>query len=417
MHVKTILNRIQKHRSFVYGNIRWSEAAEELTLEVEIRPRANSRPVCSGCGRSGPGYDSLPTRRFEFVPLWGIVVFFLYAMRRVDCKRCGVSVEKVPWAVGKQRITIAYAWFLARWAKRLSWIEVARVFRTSWDTVFRSVEMAVDWGRAHMQMTGITAVGVDEILWHRGHKYLTVVYQINEECKRLLWVGQDRKAKTLLRFFRWLGKERSCGIQFICSDMWKPYLKVIAKKAGQAVHVLDRFHIMQHMSKAIDKIRAQEARELKAKGYDPVLQGTRWCLLKRPENLTEKQEVTLAELVQYNLRAVRAYLLKEEFQFFWDYVSPPWAGKFLDRWCTRTMRSRLEPMKKVARMLRTHRELILNWFRARGTISAATVEGFNNKAKLTTRKAYGFRGFRTAQIALYHTLGKLPELEATHRFC
>lgn len=420
MQLKTILNRVQKHRSFVYGKIRWVEGeseSDQLSVEVEIRARANSRPVCSGCGRCGPGYDRLPKRRFEFVPLWGIVVFFVYAMRRVECGRCGVTVEMVPWAQGKHRITTTYAWFLARWAKRLSWIEVARAFGTSWETVFRSVEMAVAWGRAHMDMSGITAIGVDEILWHRGHKYLTVVYQINEGCKRLLWVGRDRKVKTLLRFFRWLGKERSARLEFICSDMWKPYLKVIAKKASQAIHVLDRFHIMSHMSKAIDEVRAKEAKELKAKGYEPILKGTRWCLLKRPENLTEKQEITLAELLSYNLRVVRAYLLKEDFQLFWNYVSPHWAGEFLDRWCTWTMRSRLDPMKKVARMLRSHRELILNWFRARGTISAATVEGFNNKAKLTSRKAYGFRSFRAQEVALYHALGKLPEPAETHRFC
>ena len=176
--------------------------------------------------------------------------------------------------------------------------------------------MAVEWGRAHMTMTGIAAIGVDEILWQRGHKYLTVVYQIDEKCKRLLWVGRDRKAKTLLRFFRWLGKNRTAALKFICSDLWKAYLKVIRKKAGHAIHVLDRFHIMGYINKAIDEIRAKEARELEAKGYEPILKRTRWCLLKRPENLTSKQEITLANLVQYNLKAVRAYLLKEDFQFF-----------------------------------------------------------------------------------------------------
>ncbi|MBN2492404.1 MAG: transposase, partial [Planctomycetes bacterium] len=163
--------------------------------------------------------------------------------------------------------------------------------------------------------------------------------------------------------FRWFGRERSRLIEFVCSDMWQPYLKVIAKKAGQAVHVLDRFHIMQHLSKAIDEIRAKEAKKMTAAGYEPVLKRTRWCLLKRPDNLTEKQEVTLAGLLRYNLKTVRAYLLKEDFQGFWDYVMPYWAGRFLDRWCTRTMRSRLEPMKKVARLLRHHRDLILNWCR------------------------------------------------------
>jgi transposase len=159
-----------------------------------------------------------------------------------------------------------------------------------------------------------------------------------------------------------------------------------------------------------------EARELKAKGDVPVLTRTRWLLLKRPENLTEQQDSRLSELLRYNLRAVRAYLLKEELQLFWAYVYPAWAGRFLDSWCRKTMRSRLEPMKKVARMLRSHRELLLNWFRAKGAFSSGVVEGFNNKAKLTTRKAYGFRTFRGAEVALYNTLGALPEPETTHKF-
>ena len=414
MQLKTILNRIEKHRSFVYGAIRLAEHEGRLALEIEIDPRANSRGICSGCQQPGPGYDVLTTRRFVHVPLWGILVFFLYAMRRVDCPRCGVTVEVVPWATGKHQITTTYAWFLAKWAKRMSWIDVARSFHTSWDTVFRSVEMAVVWGRAHMDMTGITAIGVDEIAWRKGHKYLTLVYQINDGCKRLLWIGTDRKAKTLLAFFRWLTPARSRLLRFVCSDMWKPYLTVIAKKAGAAIHVLDRFHIMSHMNKAIDEVRAKEAREMKANGYEPVLTNSRWCLLKRPWNRTEKQNAKLADILRYNLRTVRSFLLREDFQFFWGYVSPYWAGQFLDGWCTRTLRSRIEPMKKVARMLRKHRTLILNWFHAKGTISSGSVEGLNNKAKLTTRRAYGFRSLRLIQIALYHTLGNLPTPE--HRF-
>lgn len=416
MQLKTILNRVEKHRSFVYGPARLL-AAPRWTIEVEVRARANSRPRCGGCGLSGPGYDTLPPRRFEFVPLWGMAVFFVYARRRVACPHCGVRAETVPWAQGKQQLTTTYAWFLARWARRLSWKEVAEVFHTSWEKVFRAVELAVEWGRAHQVLDGVVAVGIDEIQWQRGHRYLTLVYQIDAHCRRLLWVGHARRVKTLLRFFRWFGPERSAALRFICSDMWQPYLKVIAKKAGGAIHVLDRFHIMAKLSKAIDEVRAQEAKALMAQGYEPVLKHTRWLLLKRPEHLTEQQDLRLAELVQYNLKTVRAYLLKEDFQSFWTYVSPHWAGVFLDRWCTRTMRSRLEPMKKVARSLREHRPLILNWCRAKGTISAATVEGFNNKAKLTMRKAYGFRTSKTIEVALYHALGALPEPRFTHEFC
>jgi transposase len=417
MQLKTILNHVHRNSGFVYGHAAFRKEGDRDVLLVEVRPDGRSRARCSGCEQKRSGYDTLPPRRFAFVPLWGIAVYLVYAMRRVECPECGVTVESVPWVDGKERITKAYAWFLAGWAKRLSWKEVATVFHTSWDTVFRSVEMAVDWGLLHRDMSGITAIGIDEVLWQRGYKFLTVVYQIDAGVRRLLWVGQDRKEATLLRFFRTFGKARSAELRFICSDMWKPYLQVIARKASHAVHVLDRFHIAANMSKAIDKVRAQEAREMKANGYEPVLKHTRFCLLKRPENLTDKQQVTLAELLRYNLRTVRAYLLKEDFQAFWDFMLPSVAGYFLDRWIGRAMRSRIEPMKAIARSLRSHRQLILNWFEARGTIALGAVEGLNNKLKVITRRAYGFRSFRKAEVALYHALGRLPEPEIAHRFC
>ena len=417
MQLNTILNRVQKFKSFVYGRVRWIEASKEPTIEIELHPRKNSRPICTGCGHRRPGYDTLPIRRFEFIPMWGIKVFFLYAPRRVDCPVCGIRVERMPWSKGKHRLTEAYAWFLASWAKRLSWKEVAEAFHTTWDHVFCSVEMAVSWGRENRDLSSIKAIGVDEIQWQIGHRYLTLVYQIDAHCRRLLWIGKKRKAKTLLGFFRWFGKERTKELDYVCSDMWKPYLKVIAKKADQAIHILDRFHIMGHLSKAIDKVRAEEARELKAAGYEPVLTKTRWLLLKRPENLTGKQETKLADLLKYNLKTVRSYLLKEDFQAFWTYTSPYWAGQFLDKWCTRTMRSKIEPMKKIARMLRKHRPLLMNWFRAKGQFSSGIVEGFNNKAKLSIRKAYGFRTFHGMEIALFHVLNALPEPEGTHEFC
>jgi len=153
-------------------------------------------------------------------------------------------------------------------------------------------------------------------------------------------------------------------------------VKVIAKKSGQAVHVLDRFHIMQRIGKAIDQVRAAEVKQLNDDGYTPILTGSRWVLLKRPENLTERQAVKLAELLQYHLTSIRAHLMKEDFQRFWEYHPAGWAGKCLDPWCNRAMRSRIEPMKKVARMLRDKRDLVLNWFRAQGKRSAGIVEGF-----------------------------------------
>ena len=417
MRIQTILNRVEKFKSFVYGAARLEEGADGPALVVRVRPRKNGRPHCSGCGRRGRAYDRLEERRFEFVPLWGILVFLAYRMRRVNCKQCGITVEMVPWCDGKNQLTTTYRWFLSTWAKRLSWSEVASIFRTSWDSVFRAVDHAVEWGLAHRYLSKLKALGIDEIAWSRGHHYLTLVYDIGGEVRRLLAVAEDRTEASLRLCLDGLGEATYKQVQYVCSDMWKPYLNVIAEKLGDAIHVLDRFHIMQKFGKAIDEIRAEESKRLQRDGYEPVLKRSRWCFLKRPENRTDKETVKLSVILQYNLRTVRAFLQREEFQRFWEYKSAAWAGKFLDEWTGRVMRSRLEPMKKVARTIRTHRELILNWFRAHGEVSSGAVEGLNNKVKLVTRKSYGFRTAEIAKLALLHNLGHLPEPERTHKFC
>jgi len=417
MRIQTMLNRVEKFKSFVYGAAHFEEQADGPALVVEMRPRKNSRPHCSGCGRRGRAYDRLEERRFEFVPLWGMVVLLAYRMRRVDCKRCGVTAEMVPWCDGKNHLTTTYRWFLATWAKRLSWSETAAIFCTSWDSVCRAVEHAVAWGLAHRDVSGVTSLGIDEIAWSRGHAYLTLVYDIGGATRRLLAVAEERTEASLRSCLDGLGETVCKQVCFVCSDMWQPYLKVIAEKLGRAIHVLDRFHVMQKFGKALDEIRAEESKRLERDGYEPVLKRSRWCFLKRPGNLTEKQTVKLSELLKYNLRTVRAYLLREEFQRFWEYKSAWWAEKFLAEWTGRVMRSRLEPMKKVARTIRSHQPLILNWFRARGEVSSGAVEGLNNKVKLVTRKSYGFRTPEVPKLALLHNLGDLPEPKRTHRFC
>ncbi len=401
--------------SFVYQDARFSP--DHKSIEIAVRPRKGSAAVCSRCHQPAPGYDQLAERRFEFIPFWGFLIFLLYSMRRVDCRRCqAVFVEEVPWANGKHQLTNAYMLFLARWARKLSWKETAEAFRTSWEKVFDAVEHVVGWGLDHRTLGPIDAIGVDEIQYAKGHKYLTLVYQIDIGITRLLWVGKERTIESFQGFFTLIGDELASKIVFVCSDMWQPYLKVIREKCSEALHILDRFHIVAKMNQALDDVRAEESRRMRREGGQPVLKKSRWLLLKREQNLTSDQRFRLRDLLRYNLRSVRAYLLKEAFQQLWDYNSATWAGKFLDEWCRQVMRSRIEPMKKIARSLRQHRELILNYFRAQKLLSSGVVEGLNNKAKVTMRKSYGFRTFRALELALYHSLGKLPEPESTHDF-
>lgn len=418
MRIESLLNQVYPLKSFVYASCRFERHEDHCLLIAQIEPRKNGIVLCSGCGKRRKCYDHLETRHFDFVPIWNIPVCFEYKMRRTNCPECGVKVEKVPWADGKSHITKPFQLFLAQWARKLSWKETARSFCTSWDTVFRSVKTIVAYGLKHRNLEGIEAIGIDEIQFGKGHKYLTLVYQLDAGRRRLLFMGKERTKKTLRDIFDEFGSERSSALKYVCTDMWKNYLAVIEERAPQALNILDRFHIMQHMGKAINRVRIDEVNQLKADGYDEtILKRTKYCFLKNPENLTEKQELKLNDVLQYRLKSARAYLLKESFQLFWEYTSPYWAEWYLKKWCTRAMKSRLEPMKEFVRMIRNHQPLIMNWFKAKKQFSSGIVEGMNRNVNLVTRKAYGYRSYEVLKIALFHTMGDLPEPESTHRFC
>ena len=423
LQVKTVLNRIQHFVGFVYQDVRLCSSGGKLRIEARIEPHEGLRARCSECRRPAPGYDRLPERPWLFVPLWGIVTWFLYAPRRVECPEHGVVVEHIPWSEGKRPVTKAMMCFLAHWARRLSWRETARAFHTSWECVYRSVEWFVQWGLAHRKLQGVEAIGVDEIHWgksKRADNFLTVIYQIDRHCRRLLWVGKRRTQATLRRGLKALGTEVVQGLRFVCSDMWRPYLGVIAAQANQALHVLDRFHITSQLNQALDQVRRAESGQLRTAGRREAerLKNMRWKLLRRASRVRGRAKRELGRLLGTKLVTARAWALKDLFEHFWTYKSLRCAGDFLHFWTWRALRSRIEPMKRVARTLRSHEELILNWFRAKGEISAAAVEGLNNKIRVVTRRSYGFRTYEAMEIALYHTLGKLPEPnEFTHRFC
>jgi len=417
MRIITLLNQCQKHKSFFFAKEYIEKVKGQSALIVEIHARKNSKPICNCCGKSAAQYDQMKNvRDDQFIPAWGYQVYFRYKRRRVNCKKCGVKVEQVPWCEGKQKLTKDYKIFLSQWARRLSWKGVSDTFHTSWDNVYQSVKYSVSFGMENRNLDNIEAIGVDEVQHGKGHQYITLVYQLDEGNKRLLYIGKSRTAKTLLRFFFKLGKERCKKIKYVCSDMWKAYLKVIKKKIPQALHILDRFHIVAKLNEAVDEVRRTEAKRLKAEGYEEILKHTKYCFLKNEENLTHKQSIKLDEILQYDLKSVRAYLYKESFQAFWEYKSPYWANLFLNKWCGRAMRSQLDPIKKFVKTVRNHQELMMNWFKAKKQYSSGTVEGLNRIVNLVTREAFGFREHETLEIALFHRMGKLPEPKSTHRF-
>src|SRR5213596_3910785 len=341
LEVKTILNRIQHFAGFVYREVRFGYSARGcLRIHVGLEPHRSSRGSCSACRKPAPGYDRLPQRSWLFVPLWGIKTYFFYAPRRVDCPVHGVVVEHVPWSDGKRPVSLAMMCFLSRWARRLSWRETARAFQTSWECVYRSVEWFVQWGLAHRKLEGVHSIGVDEIHWgksKRADNFLTVIYQIDSHCRRLLWVGKRRTQATLRRGLAALGTEVVQGLRFVCSDMWRPYLGVIAAQAGQALHVLDRFHITSHLNQAVDQVRRAESTRLRVKSKKAAqrLKHMRWPLLRRGSRVRGRARQKLNALLASKLATALAWELKDTFSYFWHYKSVIWAGGFLDYWCFR----------------------------------------------------------------------------------
>ena len=182
MELSTILNHSSAQPGFVYGKARFS--SDQKSIEVALRPRMGSKGICAQCEQPAPGYDQLPERRFEFIPFWGFLVFFLYCRRRVQCRGCGVVAEKLPGSDGKHQSTKAQLLFLAHWARKLSWQETAQAFRTSWDRVHDAVQYVVDGGLKNRTLESIYAIGGDEIQYSKGQQYLTLVYLLKEDFQQ-----------------------------------------------------------------------------------------------------------------------------------------------------------------------------------------------------------------------------------------
>lgn len=407
MLVGSIVRKTLGIKSHVVKSVEQNESGIEIKFDIRKRHRL----PCGTCGELGRVRDRLSVRIWKHVPLWGIPVILKYAPARVRCARCGkIRVEAIPWSQGKCRLSAGLIWSLAAWCKLLSWNEVARLFNVHWNTVAAAVRQAVTYGLEHREVGKVLYIGIDELSRRKGHVYVTNIYDLNE--KRLLWSGEGRTQDTLNEFFK-EHEEAIKSVKAVCCDMWQPYIDMVKKYIPEATLVFDKFHITQHLMQAVDEVRRDEVNELKK--TDPeVLKRTRYIWLKNPENLTDKQRSRLGHLEKLNLRCNRAYLLKESFREFWHYRRKDWAAKFLKKWFWWATHSRLEPMRDFAWMLRRHEENILTYFDER--ISNGIVEGLNNKAKVMSRRCYGFRSAKNYITALYHCMGKLPEPELVHRF-
>lgn len=377
---------------------------EDGRLVAEIEWIGGRLLVCGNCSRRTRKVHSRQrTREWRDLRVRDQDLVLRYAPHRVRCPACGPRVEHVPWAYRWQRVTRALSLALAELSRKLTWKETAAHFGVNWKTVAVAVKRAVEWGLKHRPWKALRVIGIDEVSRRKGQRYLTLVYDL--ERRRLVWIGEDRETKTMERFFAWLGPRRRRSICIVCCDMWAIYMEAVQMHLPWAIIVFDRFHVVQHLNRAVDDVRRQAWRELR--GEERIaFKKTRWLWLKNPWNLRAAERRRLSALCRINQPIVRAYYLKEAFQRFWDYRSEAWAFPYLKQWLWWASHSRLEPFTRFARMIREHIKGIQAWTRLR--VSNGALEGMNNKVKIISHRAYGFRKTDTYITAIWHGCGDLP---------
>jgi transposase len=401
MRLETCIRKGLRLKSHRVREVR--EDAGRLVAEIEwIEGRLLTCGHCSR--RTWRIHSRRPVREWRDLSIRDQPLVLRYAPARVNCVACGPRVECLPWAHKWQRITKALAWAIARLSRQLTWKDTAAHYGVDWKTVVAVVKRAVAWGLTHRLWKPLHAIGIDEVARAKGQRYLTLIYDLHRQ--RLVWVGENRDAATMTQFFQWLGRRRARSIQVVCCDMWAIYLKAVRQHLPHAQVVFDRFHVVQHLNRAVDEVRRDAWRKLSGMAK-VAFKRTRWLWLKNPWNLKPPEQRRLSVLCgQTNQPIVRGYYLKEAFQRFWDYQSEGWARPYLHHWLWWASHSRLRPFVRFAQMIRAHLDGILAWTRLR--VSNGALEGMNNKVKVVSHRAYGFRTIDHYIAAIWHGCGGLP---------
>lgn len=370
---------------------------EEGALVIDVRPSWR-KPRCSCCKRRRGRYDSLKTRRWRHLDFGGVQVFLRYALRRVRCPKCGVVAEHVPWCeIATTHFTTRFEEAVGFLVQRCDKTSVQEMFNIAWRTVGQIVERVVQRHRPGDPLEGLTAIGIDELSYRKGHKYVTTV--TDQLTGQIVWAHEGKNAETLKSFFEQLGEERCSAIEVVTMDMSEAYITAVKEMAPQAQIVFDRFHVQKLVSTALDETRREEWQRLRALDKEEAekVKGLRWPLLKNPWNLTPTQSQRLSTLQKDNDRLYRAYLLKESFADILNRRQPNVVKSKLEDWIAWASRSRLPGFSKVAKTIRKHLDDIVAYIR--WGMTNGIVEGLNNKVRVITRRAYGFHS-ATALIGM-----------------
>jgi transposase len=387
---------------------------DEGALVVRVRP-SWTKPRCSGCDRVLPhracGALATRDRRWRHLDLAGCRLELSYDTHWVNCPECGRVVEAVPWSSdARARSTDEFDRQVAFLAQRCDTTTVARLMRLSWRSVGKCVEREVRRQRPGDPLLGLKVIGVDELSYRKHHRYVTVVTDLVQ--RRFVWGKDGKSAESLAAFFEALGAERREQIEVVCMDMSGSYIKAVREHLPKAQIVFDRFHVQALVNLAVDEVRRMEWRAVKGTPVARSVKGLRWALLKNPLTLTETQQATLSTLQKVNRPIYRAFLLKEQFRDLLDRQQVNVVRALLRKWCDWACRSRLAPFVKVSRTIRQYVEEIVAY--VRWGVTNGPTEGLNTKARLATRRAYGYHS-AGAVLAALNLMCSGIELDPVHK--
>lgn len=395
MRVTTAFKRLLRLDGVNVTNVEFEATIVRVTITLRRR-----RLVCGHCGhKTRFRYDTRPvasTWRHLDLGVWTVELRAM--LRRLDCPTHGVVVEGVPFARPGAKLTRDFDDLLAWLATRMDKTAISRLCRVSWRTVGRACERVVASELDPGRLDGLFRIGVDEISWRKHHKYLTLVVDHDRGC--VVWGHKGRDSATLDRFFDDLGPQRSAAIEAVSLDLGPAYIKSVQAEghAPQAIICADPFHVVKLVGDALDEVRRdlwQQLRKLPDDRWAKDFKGSRWALLKNPEDLTTNQAAQLARIRRNRGGIWRAYEMKEQFRaIFAGDLTRTEATELLDQWCARAQRCRLAPFVKAARTMRYRRDLILNAIEH--GISNGRVEGLNTKVRLIVRRGYGFHSAEAA---------------------
>jgi transposase len=374
--------------------------SDEILVTVTRRARLHRCPRCGYATRGR--YDS-HVRDWRHVALgrWRVVV--RATLCRLQCPAHGVVTEAVPWAAPDSRFTLDFEMLVAWCAREMNKTAVTRLLHIAWVTVGRIVERVVGALLDEERLGRLYSIGIDEVSYRKGHKYLTVI--ADHLSGEPVWIGEGRSRETVGRFFDELGAERSKLVVLASMDMSGAYIAEVKARAPYAAIAFDPFHVVKLANEAVHDVRRSEARERKGTPEAQALKGSRWALLKAPENLEAEEKLRLSEVARNNRAVYRAYLLKEELRALYQ-CSARSAARHLDAWLDWARRSRLRGFVKLARTLNQHRQGVLDAIRF--GLSNGRMEGLNNKIAVIKHRAYGFHSAPALIAMVFLCCARLP---------